>query len=125
MNTIVVSEPVFKSSITFYVGAEYCSYRKSIDKISKNEKIEWDDDLNTTEGMCLTFNVSSHVWINPSVVKDGTSEIVLDHEIGHAIFSILRYLQINITDIEKEEVFLYMKEFYFEEIKKKLRKKKK
>lgn len=121
---IRIGEDIFGSSVTFFMHVQFNKFKKTIERHARDTVLDWGEETQN-DGLCLVFENNAYIWVDPYVSDKDKLESTLDHEIGHAMFAILKYYNINIDDSGKEEVYLYMKEYYFSKIKKKIRKNKK
>lgn len=122
MENIKVSEKIFNSEITVVMG-DYKAVMSLVKKNHPDAKIDWgNNDDSMDDGNVITIGLKSYIWFNKFEGTETQCYSTIFHECGHVAFEVLRYMNFTVDEAEKEEIFLYLQQFYFIEIANKINK---
>lgn len=116
-----ISEKIFHSEINV-VFDDYEEYKKTVTKSHPETTINWKSYDGRDAGAMITIGLSAYVWFNDFDDDEVECYSTIAHECGHIAFQIMRYINVTIDDDDKEEVYLYLQQFYFNSIAPKLKK---
>jgi len=115
-----IFEPVFKTNLELYYN---CTFQEALDRFSMfNNKWNITNRRNEELGDCLGWKYIYQEGYNRNFiwVKDITNLGPLVHELAHLVFNILNLINLD-TDLENDEVFAYLQEYFYNEVIKQLK----
>ena len=119
MSSFKIEEKVFHSEVHVIIDS-YAEYERYVRARNPVVAVDWSDHDEDEDGAVITIGLRSYVWFNRFEGTEAQCYATVGHECGHVAFEVLRYLNFTVDESEKEEIFLYLQQFYAMKISEKL-----